>query len=142
MRSEGYCSWFVCVSLSIYGYSGTTGYGATNEQYKWLKQYKRLQNDEILKIKMAIFQKWLHSELLLWRVASAEDKSSSIFLQKQSITAVCQKFIHANRKKTTYFLWFEHGELDSKINILSLFVWILHKWICQPGSLCCYMYVI
>ena len=47
MRSEGYGIWFVCVCVCVcvHSYSGTTDYGAAYEQYK------RLQNNEIWKLK-------------------------------------------------------------------------------------------
>ena len=55
----------LCVCLSVclsgHGYSGTTGYGA---DYEW---YKRLQNNKILKIKKAIFQKRLCSGGMVWK---------------------------------------------------------------------------
>ena len=65
MHSEGYSSWFVCVCVCVYvcvsvcvcvhSYSGTTGYRTAYERYQ------RLQNNEILINKKAIFLKRLHS---------------------------------------------------------------------------------
>ena len=42
MRSEGYSSWSVCLSvrLSVYDYSRTTGYEAAYERYQQLQCYK------------------------------------------------------------------------------------------------------
>ena len=64
MRSEGYCSWFVCFCLSVHGYSGTAGYGAAYEWYKWH------QKNEILKNKKAIFHKWLCLGDMVWKQAN------------------------------------------------------------------------
>jgi hypothetical protein len=36
MRSEGYSTWSVCVCLSFYAYSRTTGYEAAYERYQQL----------------------------------------------------------------------------------------------------------
>ena len=60
MRSEGYGTWFVCVflCLSVYGYSGTTGYRAA------YGRYQQLQNN-----KMAIFPKRLRSKDMAWKQA-------------------------------------------------------------------------
>ena len=58
MRSEGYGTWSVCVS--VHGYSGTTGYGVAYEQYQ------RLQNNESLKTKKAIFLIQLRSGDMAW----------------------------------------------------------------------------
>ena len=69
MRSEGYSSWSVCLSvcpsvhlsvcpsvcLSVYDYSRTTGYEAAYERYQQLQCYKGMKNN------VAIFQKRLRS---------------------------------------------------------------------------------
>ena len=63
MHSEGYSSWFVCLSVclcvcvcvGVDAYSGPTGYEAANDRYQ------RLQNYTSLKNKRAIFLKRLRS---------------------------------------------------------------------------------
>ena len=47
MRSEGYSSWSVCLSvrLSVYDYSHTTGYEAAYERYQQLQCYKGMKNN-------------------------------------------------------------------------------------------------
>ena len=41
MRSEGYSTWFVCVSVDAY--SGTAGYEVAHEQYQQLHSYANLK---------------------------------------------------------------------------------------------------
>ena len=53
MRSKGYGSWSVC--LSVHCYSGTTVYDEANE---W---HHRLQNNEDMDMNLAIFLKQLRS---------------------------------------------------------------------------------
>ena len=57
MRSEGYSSWSVCLSvyLSVDDYSRTTGYEAAYERYQQLQCYKGM------KINVAILLKRLRS---------------------------------------------------------------------------------
>ena len=57
MRSEGYSSRSVCVSvcLSVYDYSRTAGYEAAYERYQHLQCYKCRKNN------VAILLKRLHS---------------------------------------------------------------------------------
>ena len=62
--------YFVCVCvfvcLSVYGYSGITGYRAV---YKW---YQRLQNNESMKNKKVIIPKWLCSGDKLENILKAD----------------------------------------------------------------------
>ena len=59
MRSEGYCSYLVCVCvcvcLSVSSYSRTTGYKTAYERYQRLQKYASL------KIYLVIFLKGLRS---------------------------------------------------------------------------------
>ena len=47
MRSKGYSSWSVCLSvcLSVNDYSHTTGYEAAYERYQQLQCYKGMKNN-------------------------------------------------------------------------------------------------
>ena len=71
MRSEGYSTWFVRVSvcLSVDAYSGTTGYEAAYELYKRVQIYKGLKNYCVREI---------------WR----ENKRKSQYDNEYSLTAV------------------------------------------------------
>ena len=53
MRSEGYSTWFVRVSvcLSVNAYSGTTGYEAAYELYKRVQIYRGLKNYKAILLK-------------------------------------------------------------------------------------------
>ena len=59
MRSKGYSSWFVYVCVSVCLSMANLALQATG----WLiyEEYKRVQNNEVLKNKKAIFQKQLRS---------------------------------------------------------------------------------
>ena len=53
MRSEGYSSWSVCLSvcLSVDDYSRTTGYEAAYERYQQLQCYKGMKNNVAILLK-------------------------------------------------------------------------------------------
>ena len=55
MRSEGYSSWSVCLSvwvfLSVDDYSRTTGYVAAYERYQQLQSYKGMKNNVAILLK-------------------------------------------------------------------------------------------
>ena len=53
MRSEGYSSWSVCLSVCVFvdDYSRTTGYEAAYERYQQLQCYKGMKNNVAILLK-------------------------------------------------------------------------------------------
>ena len=68
MRSEGYSSCSVCLSvcLSVYDYSRTTGYEAAYTMYE---RYQQLQCDKGKKMNVAILLKRLRSRVMACKQA-------------------------------------------------------------------------
>ena len=64
MRSEGYSTWSVCLSVCVcvYDYSRTTGYGAAYERYPQLQCYKGKKTN------VAILLKQLRSRDMAWPI--------------------------------------------------------------------------
>ena len=71
MRSEGYGTWSVC--LSVHASSCTTGYGAANEWYQWVV------NNEKIDIDVAIFLKRLRSRDMASKQAKKPTCGRSFF---------------------------------------------------------------
>ena len=51
MRSEGYSSRSVCLSVCVYDYSRTTGYEAAYERYQQIQCYKGRKNNVAILLK-------------------------------------------------------------------------------------------